>query len=241
MFPFLTKAKEVFLDILFPPICINCNKSLNDARKLALLCETCRADIVVNTALTCPVCRSRLAENKKICHQNNPYRLAAAASYESELVKNLIHKLKYQKISGAAKPLSEILARHLDFLKPKLNIAGFTSIPIPLHPQRKRERGFNQSELIAENLSAQTGLPIIRNALIRVKATAPQAELKDYAAREANLAESFRVKFPELIKNKNLILIDDVFTSGATMGAAVKTLKESGAGKIIALVVAKAG
>ena len=234
----LTKAKEITLDILFPPICIACEKSLLPHEKDRFICENCFSGIQINSTLTCPVCRARLADNKKICHKEASYRLAAAANYDNELVKNLIWQLKFQKKTVAAKILGEILFLHLSSFR--FPLASFLLIPIPLHKNRKRERGFNQSELIAEALEKKTGLPMVTNALIRIKDTPPQTETRDFEERKKNMEKSFMVLYPDLIKNKNIILIDDVFTSGSTITEAVKTLKSHGAKRVIALTVAKA-
>lgn len=238
MSPFLTKTKDILLDILFPPLCLTCEKSLKPEEKKKHLCESCFGGISINYTLTCPICRNRLAENVKICHQNAPYRLAAAANYDSETVKTLIWRLKFEKKPVAAGVLAEILFRHLSSFR--IPFSSFLLIPIPLHPSRERQRGFNESELIAKNLASRLGLPLITRALIRLKNTPPQTETKDFETRENNMKASFAVPYPDLIKNKNIILIDDVFTSGSTMGEAVKTLKENGVKRVIALVVAKA-
>ncbi|MEK7168252.1 MAG: double zinc ribbon domain-containing protein, partial [Patescibacteria group bacterium] len=80
MFPFLIKIKEIIFDILFPPICLNCQKHLNNRN--GLICEKCLSLIKINNTLFCSVCRARLAENRKICHRGAPYFLAAAGNYD---------------------------------------------------------------------------------------------------------------------------------------------------------------
>jgi ComF family protein len=115
-------------------------------------------------------------------------------------------------------------------------------IPIPLHPKKERERGFNQSLLIAEALRdfLSGSPPLISQILVRVKNTKAQAEIKDSDKRKENVRSCFAVKNPSEIKGKNIILIDDVFTSGATANEAVRTLKTAGARRILVLVLAKA-
>ena len=239
MSSFFAKAKEIALDILFPPTCLVCRKSLESEEKEIALCRQCFDEIPVETALTCPICRARFAANIKICHRDASYRLMAASRYENEIVKSLIWRLKYEKLSAASKPLSEIAVRHLKLIG--FNLATWRFLPMPLYPARERERGFNQTELIVKDLNRKTGLPILAGALVRVKDTKAQAELKDFEARKKNIENCFQTPHPELLKNQNIILADDVFTSGATMEEAVKTLKAGGAGRIIALTIAKAG
>jgi ComF family protein len=235
----LKKTKELLLDIFFPPLCLVCHTSLPEASREERLCAGCLESITVKTTLTCPLCGARLAENKKTCHENARYRLAAASSYENETVKHLVWQLKYQHQTAAASALSSILKRYLASLK--LDLQAYTLIPLPLHPSRERTRGFNQSALIATHLGKTSGLPVEHRALVRVKNTPPQAETKDFKERITNIAGSFAVERPELVAGKNIILLDDVFTSGATIGEAVHTLKRAGARRIIALVVAKTG
>ena len=119
------------------------------------------------------------------------------------------------------------------------SLDGYTLIPMPLHSSREKERGFNQSELLAEIISKTFNLPLEKNILIRAKNTRAQAELTDWEERQANLQNAFTVANPENLKGKNIILVDDVYTSGATMSAAAETLRASGAKKIIGLVLAK--
>jgi len=108
MSPLLLKAKELLLDILFPPICATCNKNLYAEEKENSICTECFNLIPVLRTLTCPVCRARMAQNIKTCHKNIPYRLFAASTYENKLVKNMIWKLKYEKKTYIAKTLSKV-------------------------------------------------------------------------------------------------------------------------------------
>lgn len=233
----LPKVKQIALDILFPPICILCERHLNNGEKEKSICTMCLKSIPVAVVLTCPVCGARLADNKKTCHKDSGYRLAASSSYNNDQVKKLIWRLKYEKKSAAAKPLALILETHLRNLA--LNISDYHILPVPLHKNRERERGFNQAALIAEHLSKKISLPVIKGGFIRTKDTEPQAESKNFEAREKNVLGSFQITNPEFIKGKNIILLDDVFTSGSTMNEAVEALKTEGAAKILALVVAK--
>ena len=112
-------------------------------------------------------------------------------------------------------------------------------VPIPLHWRKEKQRGFNQAHLIAEQFAKNTGLVTAKNILKRMKNTASQVELKDKEKREINVRGCFAVEKPELLFQKNVIIIDDVFTTGATMKEAASVIKKAGAKKIIGLVVAK--
>ncbi len=236
----LIKLKNIILDILFPPLCLNCEKYLNDRDKL--ICEQCLSLIKLNNTFFCPICRARLAENKPICHHSSLYMLAAAGNYDDHVLQNLIYYFKYQNFENLAPILSELLLKYLDssnFNSYFLNLESYIIIPIPLYPGRKRERGFNQAKLLAEFIAKNMNLKLIEY-LKRIKNTKPQSLLKGNEMRQKNVLNCFRIKNPDELKGKKVILIDDVFTSGATITEAAKILKTAGVKTIIALVIAKA-
>lgn len=242
----LLELKNFVLDLIFPPVCLVCRKRIDVKNNDSFLCYSCFQKIKINNAAFCPVCSRRLPENEKTCHEGSPFILAAAGFYGDEILDPLIALLKYQKIKQAAVPLGEILSRHLENCKlllrsnsPEGQIENFVIVPVPLYWQKERQRGFNQTDLIAGCLSENTGLPIVKDALKRIKNTASQVELKDKEKREINVLGCFEVVKPELVSGKNILLLDDVFTTGATMKEAASAIKEAGAGKIIGLVVAK--
>ncbi|TSD02053.1 MAG: phosphoribosyltransferase [Parcubacteria group bacterium Athens0714_24] len=156
----------------------------------------------------------------------------AASDYNDILVKKAIWLLKYRGIRETAEPLAELIKiRLLEKIKDKET----AFIPIPLSAKRMKERCFNQTELIAKHISDN----VITNVLYKMKETPSQVALKDRRKRLQNIKGSFGVKNAELIINKNIILIDDVSTTGATMAEAKKILKNAGAKNVIGLVVAR--
>ena len=192
----------------------------------------------LNDTLFCSVCRARLPENKKVCHKNAQYILGAAVRYDDR-VKEMIWHLKYRNRYTLAEPLSNLLNTYIENCK--LEIGNFVIVPIPLSEKRFRDRGYNQATLIAKYVSEKFGLPVIENALIRQQHSAPQAEIRGWDERKKNIAGCFGILRPELVEGRNIILMDDVFTSGATISEAAHQLKDFGAKKIIGLVIAKAG
>ncbi len=108
---------------------------------------------------------------------------------------------------------------------------GFTVAPVPLHFNKMKERGFDQAFLIARQVAKTLKLPLEGGMLRRVKATEPQATMTR-TERARNIKGAFEVNRPELVSGKNILLIDDVFTTGATVNEAAKTLKKNGAGKV---------
>lgn len=235
----LNQTKETLLDILFPPVCAGCNSALNADEREKFLCAACLREIPIYDTLFCSVCRARLPENRKICHASAPCLLGAATSYDHPLIKALIWELKYQRHPWTAAALGAALASYLQNLH--FDISKFVLVALPLHPKRERGRGFNQSALIAEYLAKAANLPLARRALRRVKETKVQADLRDYKEREENVAGCFAVADPGAVRGRNIIVVDDVFTSGATMNELARVLKDSGARKVVGLVAAKAG
>ncbi len=152
-------------------------------------------------------------------------------SYEGSLQK-LIHLFKYGKVESLAAPLSLLLMRAL----PRdLNFDHV--IAMPMHWRKQWERGFNQAELLAAPVSKRFGLKLSGH-LRRARYTKSQAGLDERERRE-NLKGSFAVRRPEQISGRRVLLIDDVFTTGATLGAAAETLKAAGAAHVSVLTLAR--
>ncbi len=153
-------------------------------------------------------------------------------SYEGTL-RNLIHQLKYGKVETLARPLAALLARALP-VDERFDLI----IAMPMHWRKRWERGFNQAELLARPVARRYGLSLSTN-LRRARYTKAQAGLSE-AQRRENLKHSFLVRSPEQIANKHILLVDDVFTTGATLRAAAAALKAAGAARISALTLARA-
>lgn len=236
------------LNIIFPSQCLGCGTDTMDGR---LICGECFARIPVYQNFFCGRCRARrpapeaigyggqarLPNAKKICHNDFPFLLASATDY-NEPVKSLIHTLKFRKIRGAAKPLGEILVNYA--IKSGFDFSDFSVIPVPLHAARQRERGFNQAELLAEIFAEYFSLPLNNRVLARERKTKAQSELKNFEDRKKNVENCFAVADANATRGKNIILVDDVITSGSTILAAATALKNAGARKIIAMATAKA-
>lgn len=223
-----------FLDLLFPPLCLNCRQSVKSGEAV---CDLCFSNIKIFKTFFCGKCRLRLAESKKICHQDFPYLLGAAADYQNETVKYLVQNLKFGFVRSAARPLASLLVMCAEIIGYPLT--GFVVAPIPLSKMRGRQRGFNQSFLIAKIFAEHFNLELNPDMLAREKNTRPQSEIEDFEKKRENVKNCFSVKEPNSIQGKNIILIDDVVTSGATLFEAANALKRAGAKKIIAFAAAK--
>lgn len=239
MIKLLVKIKNIVFDILFPPLCLNCRETLNDAKNY--VCEKCLNSIQLNSSLFCPVCRRRLADNKKICHHANApqYLLAPAGNYDDEILRNLIYYFKYKYFQNLTPFLGEILIKYLYSLNSQSLILNSIVVPVPLHRKREKERGFNQAKILGEYVARKLNLEFA-DVLEKTKNNKPQAQLKNNEERIKNMEDCFKIKNNNKISGKNIILIDDVFTTGATINEAVKILKQNNAKKIIALTLAKA-
>ena len=231
-----TQVKNITLDILFPPLCLGCKNTLCDHS--LLLCADCRGKIHLQNAFFCPECGARLPEMKKTCHPGAPLICGAAEIYGHEPATELVKLLKYSGIRSAAQILGNVLFEYANSLN--IPLETFVVIPIPLPQKRLRTRGYNQAELTAlgllRNAKIETGL---LRALER-KYTKPQTEMKNYETRQKNIAGCFSLTDENLIAEKNIILIDDVYTSGSTLKEAARVLKAAGAKKILGLTILRA-
>lgn len=230
------------LDLLFPWQCLYCQKEVENNYPL---CQNCFQKIPIFNDFLCPVCQKQLASNSlscRSCHSKTPLTaLGAASSYHNNILKETLHYFKYKKIISLAEPLSALMITFLEqssffstLPKDKLLI-----IPIPLHFKKERQRGFNQATLLAQSIANHFHLPLSNNCLIRIINNPPQAFITIATKRKENIQGVFQIQNKEIIKNKIILLIDDVYTTGATMGEAAKLLKQNGAKKIIGLVLAK--
>ncbi len=228
------RVLDSILDVFFPQSCLGCSLEIQRGE---IVCHACFEKISVNKFLHCGKCGARLPEGKKICHFDFPYILGAAAEYQDKTVRFIVKALKFGFTKNAARQLAELLIACSE----NIDLAGddWLVVPIPLGKKRMRKRGFNQAELIAKIFAEHFSLEIEKSALIRSKETEPQSEMKNFESRIENAEGCFGAVHPEKFSGRNIILIDDVSTSGATFFEAASYLKKSGVKKIIALAAAK--
>jgi ComF family protein len=171
--------------------------------------------------------------------------------YRHPPIKKAIVSMKYKSKKRIATLFGDVLYDHImEELADLVLMENFKEsilIPIPLSKRRLRERGYNQAELICDELikidkerngDREQNFKLENKILIKIKDEKHQAKINDRGERLENIIGSFAVKNPEIVKNKNIILIDDVITTGATLEEAKKTLKRAGARKIIAFTIA---
>lgn len=232
------RVGRLLLDTLLPPVCPGCHLELTGSR---WICGPCRRRLrPAPGGWICFRCRARLRprgdrEAGYRCRDaaHAPWRGAAGYWMEPPL-DAFLHALKYEGRRDLARPLSRLLAARLPALP-----EGGILVPVPLHPTRRRERGFNQAALLARELAPRLGAPVGEEVLVRARYTPPQARLEE-GRRGGNVAGAFRVPHPSQVRGRPWILVDDVVTTGSTLGEAALALEAAGAARILPVAVALA-
>lgn len=198
---------------------------------LPLQCVSCGRDFFV----LCRECLSAVALDAQQYKKLTGLDRLFVAARDYHLIDQYIWLLKYQYVSTLAAPLAELLVKRLDKVR---WLDNFCLVPVPLHKRRERERGFNQAFLLADQLAGQLNLPVL-DCLVRKRYTKPQVNL-GREDRLKNVVDVFNLKAASLpLVNQNILLIDDVYTTGATMSECAKVLRQAGAKKVYGLVLAK--
>lgn len=221
--------KPFLLDLAFPKFCLGCNK------EGAYLCQDCwhLLEIMENSYCLCQ--KPQLLLNPKIgkcrhCQEKRLLGLFFAVSYKNKIAQKIVRSFKYAPfIKDLAETMALVLAEH--FVKSSKNNEDFWAnsvlIPIPLDEKKLRERGYNQSEELARELSKITKARTFTNVLKKTKNTKPQMT-SSKQEREKNLSGAFLVKNFAGLADKKIFLVDDVYTTGATMEECAKTLRKVG-------------
>lgn len=219
------------LDLLFPPRCVVCR------RVGALLCDCCIDAFERVPQPICAVCGEPVRTHS-LCMRCKAEPRAFASVRSAFLysggVRAAIHALKYKGQQALARPLVKAAAHAFD--PPDRTDA---IIPVPLHEAREAERGYNQSQLLARDLAECWRVELLQPAALRrVRDTASQVSL-DYAKRQANVGGAFAAE-PAAVRDRVIILVDDVCTTGATLHSCAQALREAGAIKVYAVTIARA-
>jgi ComF family protein len=228
------------IDIFYPNLCFICRRYIPSNSDGQLICDLCWQSIERNTPPFCYRCGAHLSFKRKIC----PYcskkvfyfdRLWSACIYTG-VMEELICLFKYKGYDFLGKKLSKILIDFIKEFRIPVNLIDWI-VPIPLHPRKLREREFNQSEILAKELAKEFNLRLSCN-LIRIKDTIPQAGLPQNK-RFQNVKDVFGVKRESEFRDKNILLIDDVSTTGATLSWGSFALRKAGAKGIFCLTLAR--
>lgn len=234
--PAFADIKKLFLDTVFPVNCLVCD------REGSFLCAACADKLSPVPHQYCIICQkpSPFGLTHPACKSPQaPDRFISFLDYRDEKVSQILIEGKYKFLPAVYIELGKLLAKKLSTFYSLLS-TGYLLIPLPLHPSRKRWRGFNQAEIICDALSLELNLPIV-HALKRAKSTKTQKDLKR-EERLKNVSGVFEIdpNFKSFnFKSLNFILVDDVSTTGSTLLEACKVLKRNGAAEVICLTVAK--
>ncbi len=247
---YLTELGNSLVDFVFPAHCILCNASIpsesgvsGESRPGFLVCQDCWEGLNILPHPFCPGCRSFLDHSPDMsvmlrrcprCPESHPALNRSLGLFDPDY-QILIHNFKYRRKTTLGKSLGrrlgeilkkESLLEEIDYL-----------IPVPLHPSRQRERGYNQSKILGQGISERTALPLLDRALLRKKNTRDQTDLSP-EEREKNVKDAFEVRDKSVLKGKGVLLVDDVMTTGATLRECSRVLKKAGARIIIGATLA---
>lgn len=218
------------LDLVFPPRCVGCGGGG------AFLCEACIASLPRADGPRCSRCwrPTRALDPCARCQAEPPAFDGLRAAFVHEgAAREVVHALKYRGTTALASPMGSLLA---DAVR-RHGLAVDVVVPVPLSGLRRRTRGFNQAESLARALGRELQLPVRPRAALRRRHTPPQARSADAEERRRNVAGAF-VSGRQNIAGGSVLLVDDVTTTGATLGACAAALKEGGAGSVWALAFA---
>ena len=227
-----------FTALIYPPRCSFCRSPVGVQRR-AFLCPDCERELRWIGAPQCPGCglpypaggSSHLCED---CLRRPPFydQARAVVVYQGQ-VTGAIHRFKYRKEYLLTEVLGW-LGNRLKWEKPDFDYL----IPVPLHPKRLRERGFNQALLLSKALEDIPPGKIKPRLLKRIRHTPPQVRLNPDERRQ-NVRGAFELKDPDGVRGKNILLVDDVFTTGATVNECARVLKKAGAGQVSVVTLAR--
>ena len=229
------------VSLFYPPLCVACSADVEPGQ---YICGSCEEKAPRIKPPFCAICSEPFAGaiggsfSCANCAHRDLHFDAAVAAYRSRgLVRRLVHEFKYNRQMHLRHPIAHwlcqtmndprLLGRHFDFV-----------VPVPLHPARERERGFNQAQLLAETLSDKIDIPL-RPALERIRYTTTQTAF-DRAERMQNLHNAFRLRKKIAVRDLRVLLIDDVLTTGSTLSECARILKAAGAISVHAATAARA-
>ncbi len=232
------------LDFILPTTCSYCHSPVKDSG-IPFFCFNCWNDFSLVNGPVCPRCGRPFESPETLTysagHECGQCRLkpprfdqALSVGYFEGPLREAIHQFKYRPCRSLGRHLSGWLARNV-----RLVDGIDVVIPVPLHKKRLRQRGFNQALLLAKEVSEANALPLSFDNLVRARPTRPQVELSG-EERIRNVAGAFTLLRPGDLDGKRVMLVDDVFTTGATMNECAGVLKKAGAVRVAALTVARA-
>lgn len=227
---------NTILEWIYPPKCMICSKIIS-LDKPRWICEHCFEILVYIEKPVCIKCGRPMDTEERVCSacaKKKFYFERNYAVYEyDEIMRFLIHKFKYGEHPEFGKGLGMLVAKkyHSDFLK------GIDCIvPVPMYRAKEKKRGFNQAVLLSKEISKQTGIPMIKNLLLRTKKTKAQSGLTP-KERENNIRDAFAMNPKFSAEGKTFLVVDDIYTTGSTLQACARMLSEAGAKEVFGLTL----
>jgi len=221
------------LDLIFPPVCLICRRRFPEYKADKLLCSDCFSSFKRTSPPFCKICGGSLSPDSldNICSQcqdnrDSRYERSRSAGVYEGVLKDCIHLLKYNGKVGLSSDLGKFMADN--FPQERGYIDADFIVPVPLHKARYRERGFNQAELLAEELGQRVKIKVGSDILQRIRNTKSQINL-GAEERKINVKEAFKVAKDKEVNGASILLVDDVFTSGHTTSECAFALLEAGA------------
>lgn len=233
-----SREKKDWLELLFPSRCACCDELLFKEEAAYGFCGDCQKQIVRITDDHCMQCgrpiRDSMEEYCEDCKKSRHffYRHKALYLYQGEM-KSAMYRFKYGNRREYARTYAAEAARRYGAWMREMEISAI--IPVPLYEKKKKIRGYNQAELLAEELGRLSHLPVYRNLVIRIRNTRPQKELND-VERKNNLKNAFKIQQIG-VKLNHILVVDDIYTTGSTLDGVTKVLLEGGAERVCGLSV----
>lgn len=232
------------LDFFLPASCSYCRSPV-DRSGIPYFCSACWADFSLITGASCPRCGRSFESPEALSHSPDhlcgqcrrvaPHfdQAISIGQFEGAL-REAIHQFKYRPCRTLGSPLSSWMAQHLT-VTASIDVV----MPVPLHRQRLRLRGFNQALLLARGVALVHQLPLSYDNLVRIRPTKPQVDLSG-EERIRNVAGAFSLRRPQDIEDRRVLLVDDVFTTGATLNECAAVVRKAGAACVTAVTLARA-
>lgn len=232
----LNSLAGILTDLAFPRRCPVCDRPVRPFGRD--ICEACKETLVYIRDPRCLKCGKQLqdagAEFCYDCSRRSHVYDRGAALYSYACIRQTIYRFKYAGRREYADFLGRMLAERLG--RTILSWNPDALVPVPLHPDRQRARGYNQAALLAENLGKRLGIPVLSGYLERVRNTRPQKELEG-AERQNNLKKAFKIAQDD-VKLNTIVIIDDIYTTGSTIDAAALECRRAGVRRIFFVTLA---
>jgi competence protein ComFC len=240
----LTRAVEAAVDLLYPRNCLICERATLPEGEKGVVCGTCRSEVkfigppccercalpfpgAIETHFTCGYCKDlkfQFTRTVAICRAEG-------------VVRECIHRFKYNREMYFGHHLAQWLVEGARQRVDDWSLIDLI-VPVPLYPRKQREREFNQAEYLAEVVGRAMNKPVAASGIRRVKDTGTQTRLGAHERAE-NLRDAFAPRHSGVVEGKKVLLVDDVFTTGATLNGCAKVLRRAGAAEVWVLVLAR--